>query len=215
NKACVLFRFYHRPSLLQEVDLLYSLDALQYTDRQQKFLPFMYSLLACGSLFSKSSDRNVNNDLLEDDGYKYFLEARKLIDITNVSDIPAIQTIVMMIIYLQCSARLSTCYSYIGIALRSALKEGLHRNLEVFQSRRKLDPIEIDTRKRLFYTIYKMDIYINSLLGLPGSINEDEFDQEFPLELDDQLITRDAFLMEKQNGRLSSSACANHHTKLT
>lgn len=215
NKACVLFRFYHRPSLLQEVDLLYSLDALQYTDRQQKFLPFMYSLLACGSLFSKSSDRNANNDSLEDDGFKYFLEARKLIDITNVSDIPSIQTIVMMIIYLQCSARLSTCYSYIGIALRSALKEGLHRNLEVFHSRRKLDPIEIDTRKRLFYTIYKMDIYINSLLGLPGSINEDEFDQEFPLELDDELITRESFLLERQNGRLSSSACANHHTKLT
>ncbi|OBA19944.1 hypothetical protein METBIDRAFT_27976, partial [Metschnikowia bicuspidata var. bicuspidata NRRL YB-4993] len=215
NKACVLFRFYHRPSLLQEVDLLYSLDVLQYTDRQQKFLPFMYSLLACGSLFSKSSDRKVNNESLEDEGFKYFLEARKLIDITNVSDIPSIQTIVMMIIYLQCSARLSTCYSYIGIALRSALKEGLHRNLEVFHSRRKLDPIEIDTRKRLFYTIYKMDIYINSLLGLPGSIYEDEFDQEFPLELDDELITREAFIVEKQNGRLSSSACANHHTKLT
>ncbi|GEQ69137.1 hypothetical protein JCM33374_g2808 [Metschnikowia sp. JCM 33374] len=215
NKACVLFRFYHRPSLLQEVDLLYSIDVLNYTDRQQKFLPFMYSLLACGSLFSKSSDRSANNESLEDDGFKYFLEARKLIDITNVSDIPSIQTIVMMIIYLQCSARLSTCYSYIGIALRSALKEGLHRNLEVFHSRRKLDPIEIDTRKRLFYTIYKMDIYINSLLGLPGSINEDEFDQDFPIELDDELITRDSFHVDKQNGRLSSSACANHHTKLT
>lgn len=216
NKACVLFRFYHRPSLLEEVDLLYSLDPLQYTDRQQKFLPFMYSLLACGSLFSKNSANETGDNVaLEDDGYKYFLEARKLIDISNVSDIPAIQTIVMLTIYLQCSARLSTCYSYIGIALRSALKEGLHRDLGVFQSKRKLDPIETDTRKRLFYTIYKMDIYINSLLGLPGSINEDEFDQEFPLELDDELITRDAFLLDQQNGRLSSSACANHHTKLT
>lgn len=72
-------------------------------------------------------------------------------DITNVGDISSIQTIVMMIMYLQCSARLSTCYSYIGIALRSALKEGLHRNLSIFQnSKRKLDPMEIDTRKRLF-----------------------------------------------------------------
>lgn len=216
NKACVLFRFYHRPSLLEEVDLLYSLDPLHYTDRQQKFLPFMYSILACGSLFSRQSHNSLtNNEALEDDGFNYFLEARKLIDITNVGDIPSIQTIVMMIIYLQCSARLSTCYSYIGIALRSALKEGLHRNLSIFQSsKRKLDPIEIDTRKRLFFTIYKMDIYINSLLGLPRSISEDEFDQEFPMDLDDEYITRDAYLVEKQQGRLSSSGCATHHTKL-
>ncbi|WPK24636.1 hypothetical protein PUMCH_001916 [Australozyma saopauloensis] len=216
NKACVLFRFYHRPSLLEEVDLLYSLDPSHYTGRQQKFLPFMYSLLACGSLFSKSSNStDKTNSTLEDDGFNYFLEARRLIDVTNVADLPSIQTIVMMILYLQCSARLSTCYSYIGIALRSALKEGLHRNLSIFQSKRRLDPIEEDTRKRLFFTIYKMDIYINSLLGLPRSISEDEFDQEFPIELDDELITRDEFLVDKQNGRLSSSACANHHTKLT
>lgn len=216
SKACVLFRFYHRPSLLEEVDLLYSLDPSQYTDRQQKFLPFMYSILACGSLFSRSPyNAAPNNGELEDDGFRYFNEARKLIDITNVGDIPSIQTIVMMIIYLQCSARLSTCYCYIGIALRSALKEGLHRNLSIFQSsKRKLDPIEVDTRKRLFYTIYKMDIYINSLLGLPRSISEDEYDQEFPVELDDELITRDAYLFDSQQGRLSSSGCANHHTKL-
>jgi hypothetical protein len=216
DKACVLFRFYHRPSLLEEVDLIYSLDSAKFGDRQQKFLPFLYSILACGSLFSKSSGINkAENDNLEDDGFRYFLEARKLIDIPNVADIASIQTIVMMIMYLQCSARLSTCYSYIGIALRSALKEGLHRNLSIFQnSRRRLDPIEIDTRKRLFYTIYKMDIYINSLLGLPRSINEDEFDQEFPEELDDENITRTEYRYDQQQGRLSSSGCANHHTKL-
>lgn len=216
SKACVLFRFYHRPSLLEEVDLLYSLDPGHYGDRQQKFLPFLYSLLACGSLFLKTSNHNSElNAILEDDGYKYFLEARKLIDISNVGDIHSIQTIVMMIIYLQCSARLTTCYSYIGIAIRSALKEGLHRNLSVFHnSKRQLDPIEIDTRKRLFYTIYKMDIYINCLLGLPRSINEDEFDQELPAELDDENVTRDGYDFDKQDGALSSLGCANHHTKL-
>ncbi|EGV63939.1 Gypsy retrotransposon integrase-like protein 1 [Yamadazyma tenuis] len=216
DKACVLFRFYHRPSLLEELDLLYSLDPLHYTDRQQKFLPFLYSILAVGCLFSRESYGSTqDNDLLEDDGFKYFLEARKLIDITNVGDIISIQTIVMMIMYLQCSARLSTCYSYIGIGLRSALKEGLHRNLMIFQdTKRKLDPIEIDTRKRLFFTLYKMDIYINSLLGLPKSLSEDEFDQMLPEELDDENITRQGYHHEAQQGRLSSAACANHHTKL-
>lgn len=215
-KACVLVRFYHRPSLLEEVDLLYSLDPSAFTDRQQKFLPFLYLIFACGLLFSKLSNvKTPANDTLEDEGFKYFLEARKLIDVANISDIHSIQTVVMMIIYLQCLARISTCYLYVGIALRSAIKEGLHRNLTIFQNlRRRLDPIEIDTRKRLFYSIIKMDIYINLLLGLPRAIADDEYDQEFPEDLDDENITREAYLYEKQDGRLLSSACANHHTKL-
>ncbi|KAG7195345.1 uncharacterized protein KQ657_003873 [Scheffersomyces spartinae] len=215
-KACVLFRFYHRPSLIDNVESIYATDPYNYTDKQQKFLPFFYSILACGSLFSKKSDADKkDNDTLEDEGFNYFLEARRLIDIANVGDISSIQTIVMIIMYLQCSARLSTCYSYIGIALRSAIKEGLHRDLSIFQnSKRKLSPIEIDTRKRLFYTIYKMDIYINSLLGLPRSIHEDEIDQDMPVELDDENVTELEFKYSEQGGRLSSSGCANHHTKL-
>ena len=59
-----------------------------------------------------------------------------------------------------------------------------------------------------------MDIYINSLLGLPRSLTEDEFDQELPEELDDENITHAKYSYEKQQGKLSSSACANHHTKL-
>lgn len=215
DKACQLFRFYHRPSLLEEVDLLYSLDPYQYTDRQQRFLPLLYTIIACGLLFSKLNElSSPNNATLENDGFLYFMEARKLIDITNVGDIISIQTILIMTIYLQCSARLSTCYFYIGIALRSALKEGLHRNNAVFNFKRTLDPIEKETRKRLFFTIYKMDIYINSLLGLPRSLSLDDIDQELPENLDDDNITHEGYYYDRQNGRLSSTGCANYHTKL-
>lgn len=215
DKACQLFRFYHRPSLLEEVDLLYSLDPYQYTDRQQRFLPLLYTIIACGLLFSKLSElSSPNNATLENDGFLYFMEARKLIDITNVGDIISIQTILIMTIYLQCSARLSTCYFYIGIALRCALKEGLHRNNAVFNFKRTLDPIEKETRKRLFFTIFKMDIYINSLLGLPRSLSLDDIDQELPENLDDDNITHDGYYYDRQNGRLSSTGCANYHTKL-
>lgn len=214
TKGCVLFRFYHRPSLLEEVDLLYSIDPRDYGDRQHQFLPLFYLTLACGLLFSKNSAKSsADNTILEDEGYRYFMSARKLIDISNISDISLIQTVVMMTMYLQCLAQLSTCYLYIGIAMRSALKEGLHRNLSIVRLS-DLSPIDIDTRKRLFYTIYKMDIYINSLLGLPQLIQEDEFDQEMPCNLDDDNITADAYLFEKQGDRPSSAECANHHTRL-
>ncbi|KAG7872527.1 hypothetical protein KL916_002922, partial [Ogataea parapolymorpha] len=59
-----------------------------------------------------------------------------------------------------------------------------------------------------------MDIYVNTMLGLPRTISEDDFDQDMPIELDDENITVDGYRFEKQGDRLSSSGIANAHTQL-
>ncbi|KAG0669005.1 hypothetical protein C6P45_004222 [Maudiozyma exigua] len=226
--CCVLLRFYHRPLFIEQLNELYDTDPSNYTQRQINFLPLCYSIMAVGALFSKSlSQANSSNSsspsrdtqpqdeterkLLQDEGYKYFIAARKLIDITNTRDLNSIQTVVMLFIFLQCSARLSTCYAYIDVAMRSVLREGYHR---LTPANSGLNPIEIEVRKRLFYTIYKLDIYVNAMLGLPKSISVDDFDQTLPIELSDENITVDAYLPEHQHSVLSSIAISNHHTKL-
>lgn len=222
--CCVLLRFYHRPSFLKRLDVLYETDPLSYTSQQIQFLPLLYSTMAVGALFSKSiisgtssggkpqsREDDENDKFLQDEGYKYFIAARKLIDITNASNLDSIQTILMLFIFLQCSARLSTCYTYIGLALRSALREGYHR---VVQSNENLTPIEIEMRKRLFYTIYKMDIYVNAMVGLPRSLSRKDFNQTLPLDLDDDYITETNYHVEMQCGKLSTAGIANCHTRL-
>lgn len=207
DNACVLFRFYHRPSFIRDLDLLYETDPDDYTNKQYKILPLVYSVMAVGVLFSMDKCEKLGfKDASE--GYKYFVAARKLIDIADARDTYAIQSIVMMIIFLQCSARLSTCYSYIGVALRSALRAGLHRKVAY-----NFNPIELETRKRLFWTIRKMDIYVNAMLGLPRSTAESDFDQELPDEIDDENITEDAYFPQMK-GKLSSAGIANAHTRL-
>ncbi|ANB12971.1 Asg1p [Sugiyamaella lignohabitans] len=207
ENACVLFRFYHRPSFIRDLDLLYESEPEDYTDKQYRILPLVYSIMAVGVLFSMDKSEQLGfKDASE--GYKYFVAARRLIDITDTRDVHAIQSIVMMILFLQCSARLSTCYSYIGIALRAALRAGLHRKVNY-----NFNPIDLETRKRLFWTIRKMDVYVNSVLGLPLSISEEDFDQDLPEEIDDENITEDAYYPQKEN-KLSSAGIANAHTRL-
>ncbi|GMM56722.1 Asg1 protein [Maudiozyma humilis] len=224
--CCVLLRFYHRPLFIEQLNELYDTEPNNYTQKQIQFLPLCYSIMAVGALFSKSlcgnddsksqdSESNTgidpDNKFMQDEGYKYFIAARKLIDITNTRDINSIQTVVMLFIFLQCSARLSTCYAYIGVAMRSVLREGYHR---LTPENSGLNPIEIEVRKRLFYTIYKLDVYVNAMLGLPRSISTDDFDQILPIELSDENITAEGYHPENQHGVLSSVAVSNHHTKL-
>lgn len=131
-------------------------------------------------------------------------------DITDCRDITSLQALVFMILFLQATANLSTCYSYIGIALRSALRMGLHRNLAGIGN---FNPIERETRRRLFWIIRKMDTYVSALLGFPMLLSNDDIDQELPLELDDEYVTKDGCLPMPQ-GKLSLYTASNAHTRL-
>ena len=130
-------------------------------------------------------------------------------DITDCRDLPSLQTILLMIIFLQSSAKLATCYSYIGIALHSAVRMGLHRSIS-----RNFNPIELETRKRIFWQIRKMDLYVAALLGLPLMLSDDDIDQELPAEVDDEYITVEKIL-PMPVGEVPLVSGINAHTRLT
>jgi hypothetical protein len=129
-------------------------------------------------------------------------------DIADCRDLRQLQAIVFMILFLQSSAKLSVCYAYIGVALRSALRMGLHRCFT-----ESFNPIEAETRKRVFWIIRKMDTYVGALLGLPHSLNDDEIDQEYPTEVDDEYITEHG-IIPMPEGKISVMSAGNAHTKL-
>jgi hypothetical protein len=130
-------------------------------------------------------------------------------DVTDCRDTTSLQALVFIIVFLQCSSRMSTCYTYLGIALRSAIQMGLHRRITAVHT-----PIEQQTRSRLFWVLRKMDIYVSTLLGLPCGIADDDIDQEMPLEIDDEYLLEGTSLPQPAQ-RLALMAATNAHIKLT
>jgi len=131
-----------------------------------------------------------------------------MMEITECRDITSLQAILFMILFLQASSNLSTCYSYIGVALRSAVRMGMHRNLVG-----NFNLIERETRRRVFWVIRKMDTYVAALLGFPKMLSEEDIDQVLPIEVDDEYITKDAILPIPP-GKLSIYVACNAHTRL-
>ncbi len=78
-------------------------------------------------------------------------------DVTDCHDLMSLQALIFMIMFLQASAKLNTCFSHIGIALRSAIRMGLHRCVP-----NEFSPLEQETRKRTFWVIRNMDIYVGA-----------------------------------------------------
>lgn len=85
---------------------------------------------------------------------------------------------------------------------------GLHRSIAG-----DFNPIEQEVRKRIFWVVRKMDIYVAALLGLPMYLNDDDVDQEMPLEIDDEFLTSEKVLPTPA-GRVSLMTAFNAHTRL-
>ncbi|KAK6510341.1 hypothetical protein TWF506_009457 [Arthrobotrys conoides] len=206
GEALLLFRFIHRPTFDSLSDRLYSRDFEEYGNEEHSFLPVFYLVLAIGCVFTRKSDKLGISNVL-DEGAKYFAAGRKLTDITDCRDVTSLQGVLLMIIFLQSSAKLATCYSYIGIAVSASFRLGLHRKIPF------PDPVEAEVRKRIFCTIQKMDISISALIGLPRMVHDEDIDQEYPTEVDDQHITKDG-ITAGALGEPNSTSAANAHTRL-
>ncbi|KUJ21154.1 uncharacterized protein LY89DRAFT_665606 [Mollisia scopiformis] len=214
NSASSLLRFVHQPTFYEMFDRIYDIPPESFGDSENRFLPLLYMVLALGCMFHLEPGENPNNPTQNtykagiEQGLKYFRAARNMMDITDCRDITSLQAILFMILFLQSSANLSTCYSYIGVALRSALRQGLHRSLL-----KNFNPVELETRRRVFWVIRKMDTYVSVLLGFPQMLSNDDIDQELPLEVDDEYITKDGIL-EMPNGPSLLFQASNAHTRL-
>ncbi|KKY15914.1 putative c6 transcription factor [Phaeomoniella chlamydospora] len=212
DDCCALMRFIHQPSFYEKLERLYNTDPDHYTNADMKFLPLIYLVIAVGSMFSTADDNRLDADGYEKyigQGYQYFNAGRQMIDITDCRDLTGLQTIMLMVIFLQATAKLSTCYAYVGIALRTCMRLGLHRNVSD-----NMDFIEQQERKRTFWLVKKMDSYVGAMLGLPQMLSEEDIDQEFPAEVNDECITREAILAQPA-GQFPLIRATNAHTRLT
>nr|POE88174.1 vacuolar membrane protease [Quercus suber] len=209
--AAALLRVVHVPSFWQSFEHLYSTPPEQWSHEDHTFLPLFYSAMALGHMFGRDEHSSLNRHGYEpaiQQGFAHFKTARHMMDIADCRDLTSIQAVIFMILFLQCSAKLSQCYAYLGVALRSALRMGLHR-----AHAGDFNPIESQIRKRVFWAVQKLDIYVGAMLGLPQTLSDEDVDQEFPMEIDDEYITRDGIL-PRPNGELSLMTAFNTHTRL-
>jgi hypothetical protein len=105
------------------------------------------------------------------------------------------------VLFLQSSGQLERCYTLVGVALRSAVALGLHQ-----LSRNVANPVEAEIGMRVFWVIWRVEIYSSSMLGIPPLLSTDLVDQTIPETIRDMPYPAD---------ETSLLAGGNAHTKLT
>ena len=78
---------------------------------------------------------------------------------------------------------------------------GLHRQAKISDPQGTLNPYDIEIRKRVFWSVFTLNVGLSGKLGRPIPIRFDDFDIEIPEPMDDDNIDECGLPLEQRSGR--------------
>ena len=139
--------------------------------KDQGWLCYWLAVVALGELYSAKS-AGFNDQV---PGFEYYHQSVALLpQIAEIHDIQYIATMCLLCMYAFSLNRLSTAYIYAGMSLRAALALKLHHDPGERPGRSHLSEIEIEHQKRLFWTVYYLDLLTTCNTASPWGVLDDE-----------------------------------------
>ncbi|KAI1435231.1 fungal-specific transcription factor domain-containing protein [Xylaria sp. CBS 124048] len=100
-----------------------------------------------------------------------------------------LQCLVLALVYCTIRADYKRLQHYKAIAVGLAHRLGLHQS----QKRFSFGALTIETRKKVFWTLYVLDCFSAAILGLPKLLKEDDIYTEYPSDTDDEYVSERGF----------------------
>ncbi|SPQ22048.1 36e28dae-8078-45dc-93b3-841080b01147 [Thermothielavioides terrestris] len=100
-----------------------------------------------------------------------------------------LQCLLLALMYCTIRADYKRLQHYKGIAVGLSHRLGLHQS----QKRFSFGVLTIETRKKVFWTLYVLDCFSAAILGLPKLLKEEDVHAEFPSDTDDEYVTEKGF----------------------
>ncbi|KAL7898522.1 fungal-specific transcription factor domain-containing protein [Trichoderma sp. SZMC 28014] len=178
-------RFLHQQTVEMWLEELYETKGKMHNREDasiRKAVLFMVFALAQAHM----SQRPTSDDA--DVSVRYFLAAHQLLSREKGAiRLESIQARLLQCLWLLSESRINHCWNLFGTAARLAYAIGLHRKRHAD----RIDRIEVECRRRTFWSAYALDNYLSMALGRPRTFHDDDIDQELPTCVDDHQIYAD------------------------
>lgn len=114
-----------------------------------------------------------------------------------------LQCVTLALLYFTLTADYRRLQHYKSIAVGLSQRLGLHQS----QKRFSFGALTLETRKKVFWTLYTLDCFSAATLGLPKLFREDDVQAELPSDTDDEYITEKGFqpTLPGEHTRLSNA----------
>jgi len=158
--------------------------------RAQGWLCRWLSLVALGELYSNGQMAQLEAASLqpgrEPPGAEYYFQAVSLLqELAETPDIEYVETLCLLALYAYSLNKVNTAYMYVGVGMRAALALGLHRDVKdgIVGRSSTSDKVRYEHEKRVFWSVYYLDLMATSATGRPWGILDGEITVDLPSSL--------------------------------
>ena len=192
SKVYPIYPIVHAPTLWRHVDTVLSTferipEHVSTIPPSFDFLIIYLMLAVATTLGSAKSGHEARHMLLSaslfEEGIQHLSEKAQI-----PSDLAGVQAVLFTLQYAAINPKLANVWMLSGVAMRSCLELGLHREpLDALP----LDYLTTDLRRRIFWSAYCFDRSTCSALQRPLTIPDATIDADFPSVFDDEHIRPD------------------------
>ena len=147
----------------------------------------------------ESGDQSSKLNELSNRHYHYALSFYPQLVVSHT--VEDVQAMAMICLHLRSFPKPGACWKMTTMTLNLAVDLGLHRSaLQWVPTMPKRSMLEVEMRKRIFWSILTIHIIVSGKLGRPMALGPQDFDVEVPQALDDDLLS-DAGLDTSTHGK--------------
>jgi hypothetical protein len=187
-----LYPVVHRPTILKAYE-----QYLNNTETLQRNPHVMAQLNLIFGIAALSSTSRTNQD-------PTFFEENwsATLDSSSETSVSSLQCFVLAQVYCITKGDYRTLLRYRALGVDICHQLGMHENPESSDN-----PLEDETRKKVFWSQYVLDRFCSALTGLPVLLREEDIETEYPVDVDDENVTETGFLptLPGESTRISSA----------
>ncbi|KAL8919084.1 MAG: hypothetical protein Q9208_006968 [Pyrenodesmia sp. 3 TL-2023] len=182
----------HKPSFMKLVNRMYDDPSFESTPAEKVTVHCVFAIMLWQFVVRnwenpvQQADYNRRSNL----HYHYALGFfRQLMASHTLQDVQAMS---MLCIHLRALPKPGACWMMTSTTLNLAIELGLHRSMRSWApASRKISVLEMELRKRIFWSVLVIHIIISGKLGRPMALREEDYDVEMPQAVDDYLLSED------------------------
>lgn len=175
-----LFHFLDEGYFSESMDEIYRKHPFEYDETDQQFLTLFLLVIGLGYLFSRTEHDKIGCRKALAEAMRHFVVGRSMLDIAHMRTLRSLQSVVCMVLFLISTARVASGHAFVGVACAAAMRQGLHHRSTHESS---LPAKERRVRRRVFWAVMNLDMYVSGVLGLPPFIDLNAADPAIDLTI--------------------------------
>ncbi|KAL3425283.1 hypothetical protein PVAG01_02074 [Phlyctema vagabunda] len=179
----------HKPSFMRLLDRMYDDPSFHATAAETVMVHVVFAIMYFQYAARNWENKSEQARFTHQSNRHYHFALSKFYDLSCSHTFQDVQAMTLLCAHLRNFPKPGASWIMTQTAMALAIELGLHRSAKRWASDTIPNPLEVEMRKRTFWSLLAIDLTLSGKLGRPMTMRNEDFDVELPEPMDDELLS--------------------------